>query len=307
MPGKAEGNTWWRTHCQPLFQLFGYESPDDYKLAHIKNYCTHTDEVVHCLSLGTGTCDHEIRLLCALKEQGVTNVHIHCLEYSPILIETARKHAQNAGVLDALTWSQVDINTWQPERRYTVVFANQILHHLVALEDVCMHIHDALTDDGIFLVQDTIGRTGSQCWPETLVIVQEYWQQLPLSHRYNHQLERLEHTFRNWDCAQVGFEAVRSQDILPLLLQHFSCESFFPLGGIVDPFFSRSFGPNFDETSQWDTAFIDTIHIHNEALLRSGSIKPTQLIGGFRKQQYLCDTTSREGIVPAACIRRPDL
>jgi hypothetical protein len=51
------------------------------------------------------------------------------------------------------------------------------------------------------------------------------------------------------------FEGIRSQDILPLLLEYFHFEVFIPYGNVIDPFIDRTFGPNFDSSREWDRDF----------------------------------------------------
>ena len=58
-------------------------------------------------------------------------------------------------------------------------------------------------------------------WPEAYGVLSELWKELPETYKYNHQLKRLEIEYENWDCSTEGFEGIRSQDILPLLIETF--------------------------------------------------------------------------------------
>ena len=131
--------------------------------------------------------------------------------------------------------------------RYDVVMANQSLHHVVELEHLFDAIASAIGDQGIFITSDMIGRNGHQRWPEALAMLQEFWRELPESHRYNLQLRRQEHEFMNWDCSVEGFEGVRAQDILPLLIDRFGFRFFLAFGNLVTPIVDRSFGWYLDQ------------------------------------------------------------
>ena len=60
----------------------------------------------------------------------------------------------------------------------------------------------------------------------------EFWRKLPPSYRFNRKLERYEEMFLNYDCSADGFEGIRSQDILPLLLENFHFHVFIALANV---------------------------------------------------------------------------
>jgi hypothetical protein len=147
-----------------------------------------------------------------------------------------------------------------------------------------------------------IGRNGHLRWPEALTIVQEFWQELPDSHRYNHQLNRYEKQFMDWDCSVEGFEGIRAQDILPLLAASFHFQLFVAFGNVIDPFVDRSFGHNFKLESEWDRAFIDRVHERDEEEMRKGRIKPTHMLAVMSKTE-LGPLRSLPPFTPQFCIR----
>jgi len=166
------------------------------------------------------------------------------------------------------------------------------------------HISRALPAHGRFIVSDMIGRNGHMRWPEALAIVNEYWAELPPSYRYDRQRFLQLDAFENWDCAQDGFEGIRAQDILPLLVDRFSFEAFLAFANVIDPFVERSFGPNFSVDREWDREFIDRVHARDEQELSAGRIKPTHLFA------VMCNDPSSAGrflggLSPASAIRHP--
>ena len=80
-------------------------------------------------------------------------------------------------------------------------------------------------------------------WPEALGIVEAISANAPDRYKYNHQLKRYEERLDNWDCSEEGFEGVRAQDILPLLVKRFAFRKFLAFGNLTDLFIDRSFGP----------------------------------------------------------------
>jgi len=178
------------------------------------------------------------------------------------------------------------------------------LHHLVALEPLFDHIASALPPHGRFVVSDMIGRNGHMRWPEALSIVDEYWAELPQSYRYDRQRFLQLDEFENWDCAKDGFEGIRAQDILPLLVERFSFDAFLAFANVIDPFVERSFGPNFSADREWDRAFIDRVHARDEKELSAGRIKPTHMFAVMGAgSSRACRLVG--GLSPPDAIRHP--
>ncbi len=182
--------------------------------------------------------------------------------------------------------------------------ANQSLHHVVELERLFDGIERAIGDEGRFIASDIIGRNGHQRWPEAMEIVQEFWQEMPSRYRFNHLLNRQEDTYLDWDCAVSGFEGIRAQDILPLLVERFHFEVFFPFANVIDPFIDRGFGHHFDANAQWDRAFIDRIHARDEAEITSGRIKPCHMMAVLRNREP-ASVRLVGNLTPAFCVRVP--
>jgi SAM-dependent methyltransferase len=213
-----------------------------------------------------------------LSNLGISDFTIDCIELSPEMLERGHAAAECEGVADRMTFVEADLNSWTPAHAYDAVLSNQFLHHVVNLEHLFSELKRALRPHGSFIISDMIGRNGHRRWPEALRLVREFWRKLPPSYRVNHQLHCYEEMFEDWDCSIEGFEGVRAQDILPLLLEHFRFRFFFAFGNLIDPFVDRAFGPNFDPASEWDRVFIDEVHRKDEEELRLGRLKPTHML-----------------------------
>lgn len=275
---------WSNKYLLPKFQPFGFASPDDFFVLHIKPILDSASaQFTRIASIGAGNCDTEIRLARALRQHGHEHFCIDCLDLNDDMLQRGARDAALNGLSAQIRAKCVDLNRWKPSERYSVVIANQSLHHIAELEKVFANIKEAMEDNGLFLTSDMIGRNGHMRWPEAKRLVDSLWTELPERYRYNHQLKRVEHDFLDWDCSTEGFEGVRAQDVLPLLIQHFHFESFFAFANIIDVFIDRGFGHNFSVSNPWDRAFIDRVHAVDESALQAGTIKPTHILAAMRK------------------------
>jgi SAM-dependent methyltransferase len=294
---------WSDTHIRPKLEAFGFSNPDDMFAKYLlEQHARRPHEPLRFASIGAGNCDLEISLARKLVSQGRTDFVIDCLELNPAMLARARVAAAEAGVGRQIQLVEVDVNQWTPDREYHAVLANQSLHHILNLEGVFDGIGNCLMPGGSFVISDMIGRNGHLRWPEALRIVHEFWRSLPPSYRFNHQLQRFEEWYEDRDCSMVGFEGIRSQDILPLLVAGFHFRLFVGCGNVIDPFVGRSFGHNFDTNAAWDRAFIDRVHRRDEQEMLAGNIKPTHMLAVVGKDAD-APACFHEPLTPAFCIR----
>ena len=290
---------WSNRYLRPRLLPFGFSNPDEmfarYLAEHSDGSCARPRRFV---SLGSGNCDLEASLALGLRAQGIPFV-FDCVDLNPAMLERAKIQAAALGIGDCMSFICADLNTWNPDAEYDAAIANQSLHHVVNLEHLIGGIGRALRPGGRFLISDMIGRNGHQRWPEALDIVHEFWRSLPPSYRFNHKSGRYEDLYLDHDCSGEGFEGVRSQDILPVLLESFEFRVFIPFGNVIDPFVDRAFGPNFDPEIPWDREFIDAVHARDEEELLAGRITPTHMLA-------VAETRSgfSGGARPESCVRR---
>jgi hypothetical protein len=264
---------WSNKYLRPMLEEIGVASPDQffakYLLESAKS-CGETNPVF--VSVGAGNCDTEVRVAKLLREAGLDEFTIECMDINSAMLQRGQELATAEGVTRHIRPLATDFNEWRPRSLYAGVMANQSLHHVVELEWLFDRIKAALAPNAKFVVSDMIGRNGHMRWPEARVEVARFWQEMPPPYRYNQQLRRNEKIFEDWDCSGEGFEGIRSQDILPLLISTFQFSVFLGFGNIIDPFVDRSFGHNFDADGVWDRDFIDRVHACDEAGLRDGTL-----------------------------------
>jgi len=239
-----------------------------------------------------------------MKAAGSSHFVIECLDVNPHTLKRCRELAVREGVADHIEVAVGDFNKWKATKRYAGVMANQSLHHVLNLEGLFHEVKQALDDRGYFIVSDIIGRNGHQRWPEALAEVQKFWEELPHAYRFNHQMQRQEKRYKNWDCSIAGFEGIRAQDILPLLVERFDFRLFIGFCNVIDVFIDRAFGPNFNPQQAWDRAFVDRLHAFDEKALEEGAVTPTHMMAVMTTQPCHEHSCAR-GLTPAKSVRKP--
>lgn len=296
---------WSNRYLKPMLEEFDIQGPDDLFVSCMGQSAADTQmESPLFLSIGAGNCDTEVRLAKRLSEGGLRDFRIECLDLNLKMLNRGKALAREEGVSDMLLFTQMDCNQWSATDVYTAIIANQSLHHIVNLEGLFKEVNRALHKRGAFIVSDMIGRNGHQRWPEALDIVHEFWVELPDRYKYNNQLKRSEKLYENWDCSSEGFEGIRSQDILPLLIDRFFFEVFIGFGNVIDIFIDRGFGHNFNPHEAWDREFIDRVHAFDEEMIIKGNLTPTHMMAVLKTTEPEKPHYSR-GLSPEVCVRDP--
>ena len=298
---------WSNRYVRPWFEEVGTTHPEDLFARYLLIAAENAGQTARFLSIGSGNCDAEVAVAQDLRGRGLHDFTLECLEINPHMLERGRSLAREAGVEQHLRFEQADFNQWTPQSTYHGILANQCLHHVSNLEGLFDGIGRGLTEQGLFITSDMIGRNGHMRWPEALTHVERLWQELPERYRYNHQMKRLETEFINHDCSVESFEGIRAQDILPLLLPRFSFHVFIAFGNVIDPFVDRAFGHNFNAENAEDRAFVDRVHALDEAGFADGSLKPTHMVAVMGRADYPAEKPCyARGLSPDAAVRQPD-
>jgi SAM-dependent methyltransferase len=296
---------WSNRYVRPKLEAFGFSTPEAMFRKYLgEQFERHPNQPKRFVSFGSGNCNMEIELALDLRAHGHSDFVIECLDLNQSMLERGRTSAARREVPTHLNFVQADLNAWTPETEYDAVIANQALHHVLKLEDLFARIRSSLQPHGTLIVSELVGRNGHQRWPEALEIVHEFWRKLPPSHRFNRMLQRYEEMYLNYDCSADGFEGIRSQDILPLLLQNFNFDVFVAFANVIDPFLDRAFGYNFDAQAQWDRSFIDAIHQRDEQELAAGCLKPTHILAVLGKDPGI-PSLCHPPLTPEFCVRNP--
>ncbi|HEY4039551.1 MAG TPA: class I SAM-dependent methyltransferase [Burkholderiaceae bacterium] len=297
---------WAGRYVLPLLESFGFRSLDDFwAMEAAAALGSPQTDGARILSLGSGNCDFEVKLAQRLRSMGYSTFRIDCMDINASMLQRGLNAARAAGLGEHIAALRADFNSWSgAPGQYRVVLANQSLHHVVNLEGLFDAVASTLGVEGRFIIHEMIGRNGHMRWPEALQIVERFWVELPARYRFNRLTGTTDEQFQNMDCSRAGFEGIRAQDILPLLVQRFAFSLFIPFGNVIDVFIDRGIGPNFDPDREWDRAFIDRVHAADVAALRDGHIKPTHLLATITPDRTV-STRCPGGPSPAACVRQP--
>jgi SAM-dependent methyltransferase len=298
---------WSHTYLRPKLEAFGVANPDEFFADALLTAARESGaSPARFVSLGAGNCDTEVRVAQILLARGFSDFTLECVDINPIMLERGATLARETGLAAQVLPITGDFNDWQPARRYDAVMANQSLHHVMNLEGLFDAIAANLPPHGRFVISDMIGRNGHLRWPEALSIVREFWAELPPHYRFHRQLREQWDEFVDFDCSGEGFEGIRAQDILPLLIERFGFERFLGFANVIDAFIDRGFGGHFDADSPTDRDLIDRIHARDEAGMLDGSLKPTHAMAVMRNASYAGATQVWSRLTPQHSLRIPD-
>ena len=294
---------WSNRYVRPKLEAFEVSNPEAMFRKYLgEQFERHPNQAKRFVSFGAGNCNLEIELALDLRARGRSDFVIDCVDLNQSMLDRGRASAAERQVIAHLNFVQTDFNQWIPEHEYDAVIANQALHHVLKLEDLFAQIKSSLKPGGSLILSEVVGRNGHQRWPEALGIVHEFWSKLPPSYRFNRMLERYEEMYLNYDCSADGFEAIRSQDILPLLIHNFHFDVFVAFANVIEPFVDRAFGYNFDAQATWDRSFIDAVHQRDEQEFAAGRLKPTHILAVLGKDSSI-PTLCHPPLTPQFCVR----
>ncbi|WP_410619303.1 class I SAM-dependent methyltransferase [Amycolatopsis sp. cmx-8-4] len=272
---------WSNKHVRPKLDALGVPGIDELIVGQIAERASRLDRDTVVLSLGSGNGDQELGWLRGLAEAGLDNVRLRLLELNPDMQARAEAAAREQGVAERVELITADFNTWRADAEHDVVVGFQALHHVLDLEHLYAQITSSLTGDGVLVVHDMIGRNGHRRWPEALEVVDRIWATLPPELRRNALTGQVDEQFVDIDCAADGFEGIRAQDVLPVLLDHLHPSLFLPYGNVIDPFVDRIYGHNVDLDNPVHVELLDQVGVLDDALLDLGLVTGTRLTALF--------------------------
>ncbi|MFZ2030436.1 MAG: methyltransferase domain-containing protein [Vitreimonas sp.] len=296
--------TYWASrYLSPrLTQMFGSPVIEEIFANEITRVNLHPKSPLRIISLGSGECSLERDIAKILIRYGVP-FRMICTDVSPAMLDAGRDLVGAAGIQQHFEFVECDVNAKLPGGAFDAVIANHCLHHFVNLEYIFDWVKQAIAEaDGCFVVSDMIGRNGHMRWPEALVYVENFWDILPSSKKYDWLNGVQRDSYVNFDCAAGALEGIRAQDILPIMVEKFNFERFVGYGNLPDIFIDRMYGPNFSPDTPADVRLIDLLEQLNTDLTMTGAIKPTMMFATVRVSEAAC---KYDVVSPQAALRRP--
>jgi len=277
---------WSHSYIRPgLLDVFGVESVADFYIeGYRRSAAGSAQSTKTILSLGCGDGWLETEIAQRLLAEGIKDFRIVGADISRDLLARFEEKIRQTNLGEWLNPMHLDLNASDLTGPWTMVMANHSLHHFVELERIFDYCLSTLEPAGLFVTNDMIGRNGHMRWPEARLILDSLWPLLSVEQKYHVQLRRYSETFIDHDCSGEGFEGIRSQDVLPLLLERFYPVAFLGAGGFVDILVDRGYGHGFDMKRTEHAALVRFLSDLNEILLDSDMVKPTIMFGYFGMQ-----------------------
>jgi SAM-dependent methyltransferase len=170
--------------------------------------------------------------------------------------------------------------------RFDVILCVSGLHHIVELESVLAFIDGSLADNGEFWsIGEAIGRNGNRLWGRDLAAANACFQALPARLRFNHHTGTTDASLPDDDYGSGTFEGIRSQDIMPLLLERLDPVDLYRRNCFLWRLVNQAYSRNYDMADAGDVERLQGFVRAEVAHFRNGG-RPTELHGIFRKRMY---------------------
>ncbi len=199
-------------------------------------------------------------------------------DLAPDAIAVAAEEAVKADLADAVTYAVADLDTLELEAgRYDLVIAGQSLHHVQALEHLLDQVAGSLTADGIFVVQEYVGPSRFQVGDDALQLINRLLAILPERYLYEPASGRVRRRFARPKAKQVArvdpSEAIRSEEIVPLVEERFEIDYRADFGGTLLHMPLGDIICNFDPDDETDVALLDLMSLLEETLIERGILE----------------------------------
>lgn len=229
------------------------------------------EPVERALSIGCGDG--------ALERHGVIiNVAqaFDAYDVSPGAIETARAAAEAMGFGDRIHYHAADLNRQTfPKAHYDAVFASQSLHHIHDLEHLFAQVHQTLKPSGLFIINEFVGPNQFQWTERQMTHALDRLLKIPETHRMSILGGGIKSTIGRPTIDTMNAvdptEAIRSEDIIPLLYERFDILERRDFGGTLLNLVLEDIAGNFSDHPE-DLALLKDLFDYEQSLLRSGEL-----------------------------------
>lgn len=215
------------------------------------------------LSIGCGVGDHEIAIARFRPDSS-----LEAFDYSHSSVEIARRKATDAG-LSNIRFFQGDFNEIVLEpAAYDFILCSGSLHHVRELEHLLGQVRSALTNSGLFVVNEYVGDCYNIYGVEQVQLIQRVLDGLPASLRTTEHfpLGTIEDVF-----ARDPTEAVRSKLIPDFLRIYFQEVEETRLGGrLLHPLYPILNVSRLQADPDWHQAIINSLAVLDGQLLEQG-------------------------------------
>lgn len=234
------------------------------------------------LDLGCGAGEKSLSVY-----QSGSTLETHGLDISEDRIAAAERMRQAHGI--AGEFRVADVNTATlPANTYDLIFSSHSLHHFLALEHVMAQVHEALTDDGLFILEEFVGPTQFQWTDRQIEVVKTLMALLPEDLRMLRwgAVKPYEGRPAVKDVVAASpFESIRSAEIVPIFKRTFDVVGIRPLGGTLQHLLYNGIVHNFTLDRRDATDYVQAIIDVEDAMIDSGLLPSDfALLVGMRRR-----------------------
>lgn len=274
-------HAWSQRRVRPKFERLGAISPEDLYLVEIRRHAQALGgRELRIASLGSGAGDLELRLMQALRQDGI-GARIDCVDLNPRLMRMGEARAGELGLGERMRFIAADATGFHASHAYDVLVVNQFFHHVAGLEDFCAALVRLLAPDGVLLSSDVVGRNGHLPWPDVEAQVQAFWRELTPAQTVDRGDGKPKPRYEPVDHAAYSNEGVRAQDVVACLAQAFDFEVFLTFGAAIMPFVERRFGFNFAADGA-DAELLERIAATDDARVQRGDYPASNMFAVLR-------------------------
>lgn len=227
--------------------------------------------VVTVLGSGTGWLERSIAHMCG---------EVHCYDYSADRIAECRELAKGMNIV----YHQADITEVAFEKS-DLVFASMVLHHIDHLERLFENVKGTMTHESQFVIKEFVGPSHFQWTQHQVYIINEVLKVLPehlREHCVTGQIKDIVYRpNKEGFIKQNPMEAIRSEEIVPLIVQSFKQEKRVTLPGVLSHQLFNYISPNFNTPDR--VAVMQTVEVFERVLCEYGILKPNYVYMVLRK------------------------
>jgi SAM-dependent methyltransferase len=226
---------------------------------------------------------------------------IDAYDIAPEAVARAEEQARALG-MTKIRYGVLDLNRDSlRENEYELVIAHSVLHHVENLEHAMPQIADALVSDGVLFVNEYVGPMRFQYSGRQMAIINDLLARLPERYRRSGVMREIyPHKTRPTIDEMIRTdpsEAVRSDEILPLLDRHFDVKESIRYGGTVLNHLLYDIVQNFREEEP-DRTMIELLCLAEELLIYEGGLESDYaLVVATRRD------APRDALPPVPCIQ----
>lgn len=233
------------------------------------------------LSLGCGTCSHEMRFA---QQQHFSEVM--CVDIAGNVLKEAQRAAVKMG-LDNMKFEVLNVNEIKlPEAYYDVVLFHSSLHHFRNIEQLAGEkIYKTLKQDGLLLINEYVGPNRLQFPKEQVKAMNKVLQTIPATYRKRYKSKLTKNSITGPGLLRMlvtdPSECVESAMILTTLHKHYKVLEEKPIGGNLLMLVYKDIAHHFMQEDKATAAILEkTFAMEDEYLVHA---PPDQLFGVYQK------------------------